>query len=195
MEARLRNRIVGAVILASLAVIFVPMILTGEGELDLTPRGPTIPPEPEMTGSSLLPTLPADPVPPAENARPIVLETHVPEAESVSPPPESAAVAPDAPPPIAAVLEPAQEPARVTAGVAAWAVQVGSFGVKKSAFALRDQLRAKGYAAYVEAVKSGTASVYRVRVGPELQEELAQSLKERIAKDTGSQGLVVRHNQ
>jgi DedD protein len=195
MSTRLRNRIVGATVLASLAVIFIPMILTGEGDLDLKPRGPAIPPEPEMSGTNLLPTLPADPAPPIENAQPVVVERHTPEPDDPSSEPAPTAPAEPGAVPGDVAVEQTQPPQEPTTRVPAWAVQVGSFSVRNRAFALRDQLRGKGYAAYVETVQSGTAPVYRVRVGPELEQDLAQRLRERIAKDTGQQGLVVKHNQ
>ncbi len=194
MNSRLRNRIVGAVILASLAVIFVPMILTGQGDLDFSSRGPAIPPEPEITSSSPPQTLPADPSPAEEAPRAVVLEQQPPDVNSganVPIPPETVeqeSALPN-PPEVGTTASVASR------GVPAWAVQVGSFTVKKSAFALRDSLRSKGYASFVESVKSGGSTVYRVRVGPELQQELAQKLLERLAKEAGVNGIVVRHNQ
>ncbi len=197
MEGRFRNRLVGAVILVSLAVIFVPMILTGEGELDLKVRGPTIPPEPDFGSSNLLPKVPPPNAADVARTDPVVVEQPSADgdAESVAPLAPATSAAPEVPviPPEPVEAKPAVTET-VAAGVPAWAVQVGSFESKKSAFTLRDQLRAKGFAAYVEAVKSGSRDVYRVRVGPELQQELARQLLERIAKDTGTKGIVVKHH-
>lgn len=191
MEARFRNRLVGAVILASLAVIFVPMILTGEGELDLKSRGPTIPPEPDYSAANLLPVAPSEPAVSAPTSQPTVVEQTGVEndAESVAP-----VSPPDAIPPENTPVPTTPDPGRAVKGVPAWAVQVGSFSNKKSAFTLRDQLRAKGFAAYVESVKSGPGVVFRVRVGPELRQDLVQRLQERIANDTGTKGIIVSHH-
>ncbi|MBI3775167.1 MAG: SPOR domain-containing protein [Gammaproteobacteria bacterium] len=195
-DSRFRNRVVGALVLVSLAVIFIPMILTGQGSLDMSYRGPAIPPEPGYKFPDKIidkpvtaPVVTATPrvtvIEPgtadekeAEAARSATLA----EPEVSIPAPEPEAV-PETPEAVAA-------PARAAP---AWAVQVGSFANKTSAFTLRDQLRAKKYAAYVESVPTATGPVYRVRVGPELQQALAETLQARIAKDTGHKGIVVSH--
>lgn len=197
-DSRFRNRFVGALVLVSLAVIFIPMVLNGQGTLDMNYRGPAIPPEPDLKFpdkiiEQAVPTPAASPPPrvmivengtadenEAEAARRAVLP--VPEAEVSIPEPETPAV-PQKPEDIAAVARTA----------AAWAVQVGSFANKASAFTLRDKLRAKKFAAYVESVPTANGPVYRVRVGPELQQALAERLQARIAKDTGQKGIIVSH--
>jgi DedD protein len=74
-----------------------------------------------------------------------------------------------------------------------WAVQVGALGDPADANALRDRLRAGGFTAYVETLRTAGGTLYRVRVGPEIQranaERLRDSLKVRFALD----GQVVAH--
>jgi len=195
-DSRFRNRVVGALVLVSLAVIFIPMLLTGQGSLDMGHRGPAIPPEPDFKFPDKIidkpVTAPVAPAPPritvvesgtadekeAEAARGATLAE--PEVSIPAPEPEAAPEKPEA------VAAP-------TRAAPAWAVQVGSFSNKTSAFTLRDQLRAKKFAAYVESVPTASGPVYRVRVGPELQQALAETLQARIAKDTGHKGIVVSH--
>ncbi len=75
--------------------------------------------------------------------------------------------------------------------VSGWAVQLGSFSVQKNAIKLRDSLRKKGYASFVEdSTKNGKTS-YRVRVGPELTRELAGELKKKLKAETKIDGFVV----
>ena len=75
--------------------------------------------------------------------------------------------------------------------VSGWAVQLGSFSVQKNAIKLRDSLRKKGYASFVEdSTKNGKTS-YRVRVGPELTRELADELKKKLKAETKIDGFVV----
>lgn len=74
-----------------------------------------------------------------------------------------------------------------------WAVQVGALADPADANALRDRLRAAGFTAYVETLRTASGTLYRVRVGPEIQranaERLRDSLKARFALD----GQVVAH--
>jgi cell division septation protein DedD len=74
-----------------------------------------------------------------------------------------------------------------------WAVQVGALADPADANALRDRLRAGGFTAYVETLRTDSGTLYRVRVGPEIQranaERLRDSLKARFALD----GQVVAH--
>jgi DedD protein len=74
-----------------------------------------------------------------------------------------------------------------------WAVQVGALADPAEANALRDRLRAGGFTAYTETLRTAGGTLYRVRVGPEIQranaDRLRDSLKARFALD----GQVVAH--
>jgi DedD protein len=48
----------------------------------------------------------------------------------------------------------------------AWAVQLGSFSKQSTAEKLANAVRAQGHDAFVMPVKSGAATLYRVRIGP-----------------------------
>lgn len=74
--------------------------------------------------------------------------------------------------------------------VNAFVVQVGSFSSETNAIALRDKLRKLGFATFVEAVKGKQGMIYRVRVGPELTHNLAEKLKENVAKKAKLNGVV-----
>jgi DedD protein len=68
--------------------------------------------------------------------------------------------------------EPARTPQRPLASSAdaptsgRWAVQVGTFSKQANAERLAKQLREQGQSAFVMPVKSGAATLYRVRIGP-----------------------------
>ena len=199
-DGRFRNRVVGALVLVSLAVIFIPMILSGPGSRDAGYRGPVIPPEPDMKFPEKIVDQPAtSPVVPApritviepgtadENEAEAARRAMLGEPEMSIPDPEPVVEAP------AVEAKKPEDRAPVPRNAPAWAVQVGSFKKKAGALALRDQLRAKKFAAYVESVPTASGPVYRVRVGPELQQALAETLQARIAKVTGNKGLVVSH--
>ena len=69
-----------------------------------------------------------------------------------------------------------------------WVVQVGSFGNSKSAEDLVAKLRLSGLSAFSEKVTSATGTVYKVRIGPELDRgkatELARKVKAEHQLDT-----------
>ncbi len=68
-----------------------------------------------------------------------------------------------------------------------WVVQVGSFSQVSNADRLVEQLRSDGQSAYREAVRSSSSSIFRVRVGPFIEREVAlrsqKDLLERLSMD------------
>jgi DedD protein len=197
---QLKQRLVGAIVLVSLGVIFIPMILPGNNDsADI--QGSNIPPAPDYR---FTPPPPAPEPPAMEKAAPIV-EAPVaenakgevaPKAKSVDESidelvkkaiPQSTQVpeSKDADPAIA------ESPAKDAAN--AWVVQVGSFSSRKNALALRDKIRDQGHASFVEAVKGEKGMIYRVRVGPELTRALAEELRDKLQKRLKLKGLVLKY--
>ena len=76
------------------------------------------------------------------------------------------------------------------AGVSAWVVQVSSLGSPEAARSLQDELRAKGYPAFVEQAEVRGQRYYRVRVGPEIERGRADRIAQQLAAETGTQPLV-----
>ncbi|BCE02375.1 SPOR domain-containing protein [Marinicellulosiphila megalodicopiae] len=66
----------------------------------------------------------------------------------------------------------------------AYAIQVGSFSKEEGAFALRDQLRAKGYHVYSKTgfTKSGSALI-QILVGPIASKEDANDMAKKLEKE------------
>ncbi len=75
----------------------------------------------------------------------------------------------------------------------AWALQAGSFSQQTNAESMRDRLRAKGYASYVDVLKKPDNTVYRVRIGPELDQQRLEVLQKKIQKDESIETIVVQH--
>ena len=75
----------------------------------------------------------------------------------------------------------------------AWALQVGSFSQEKNAQVMRDKLRAKGYASYIDVLKKPGRTTYRVRIGPELDQQRLEQLQDEIQKKEKIKGMVVQH--
>ncbi len=73
----------------------------------------------------------------------------------------------------------------------AYSIQLGSFSQSDNAFKLRDKLRAKKYKAYIEKVKMSGALGYRVRVGPYLKYDSAESTQKSIQRIFNINGRIV----
>lgn len=71
-----------------------------------------------------------------------------------------------------------------------WVVQVGSFSSSKSAEALVAKLRLSGLTAFSEKVTSTSGSVYKVRIGPELDREKATELARKVKLEHHLDGFV-----
>lgn len=205
MNIQLKQRLVGAVVLVALAVIFIPMLLPGEGDLGGGIKGSNIPPEPDFR---FPPVAVAPKAPPVAEAPVVPLgdeqssKENEPPAAPVKPePPKEPEGKPKAKPQAKPETKPKSKPATAPAAKAvpektkpgqvnAWVVQVGSFADRKNARALRDKLRKQGHASFVESINGASGRVYRVRVGPELTKAAADKLSQRLAKEAGLKGLV-----
>ena len=118
---------------------------------------------------------------------------------AASPPP---ATRPVAEPPAPAVSNPAPPAASakapsVATGAAAprsgaWAVQVGSFSKQATADRLAHDLAAQGQDAFVMPVKSGSGTLYRVRVGPMKDRASAEAALRKV-KATVPGAAIVPH--
>lgn len=246
---KLKQRLVGATVLAVLAIVLIPILLTGGNEDDSSLV--TIPPKLDTGFSSkITPLEPAPtpakptvidstplPVPAASagsSAAPAAMSPQVGEKAPVSvvtaPPadkpgapaaPKSEPPKPDISPqgdkpaadkslpdkptvkseadkpvpskPLPAVVPAAPAPSKDRMNITAWIIQLGSFSSEQNALALRDQLRAKGYTAFVEKIKSGDSQLFRVRVGPELERARADALRDKLEKETKQKGIVERY--
>jgi DedD protein len=219
MDEGAKRRLVGAAVLVALAVIFVPMLLDdketdglGEpivipdepdfdaaydtsvepAEQDLTPPLPIPEPPPGATVDSDQAT--ADMASPA-SARPIPEPVPEPVSEpgaaSSGTRPERAA----APATAASAKPPAARPSAVgpkpvPPGTAAWVIQVASLGSPEAAQTLQNELRGKGYPAFVEQATVNGKLYYRVRVGPEVDRARADRTASKLQGETGTKPLV-----
>jgi DedD protein len=62
-----------------------------------------------------------------------------------------------------------------------WVVQLGSFAKKDNADGLVNRLRAQGYNAYGDTIEvEGKGTMYRVRIGPELDKNRAQATQKQL---------------
>jgi len=119
--------------------------------------------------------------------------------EPPKPAPKPEAAKPEAKPepkPDATASKPATAPATPAAPAASgvgFAVQLGAFGQANDANALRDKVRAAGFSAFVEQVRTEKGTLHRVRVGPVANRADAEQLKAQVAAKVGVAGMVRPH--
>lgn len=125
-------------------------------------------------------SLPAEPVAAAK-----------PEPKPAAPKPEPKPA--PAPKPDTAAAAPVTAPAAPAASSVGFAVQLGAFGQAAEANALRDKVRAAGFSAFVEQVRTDKGTLNRVRVGPVANRADAENLKAQVAAKVGVAGMVRPH--
>ena len=205
MDNLVKQRVVGAVVLVALAVIFIPILLEGPDE-ETGPRSLDLPPPlEEMREGRIEPEEPVLVVPPEPVTTVVIGENGTAEptpAPAAEPEPPATVEAPSEPevetgpvPTPAPSAEPASPPAPAAPAPVAggWVVQVGAFGQEANALALRDRLRQTGHAAFVERVVVDAKPVFRVRVGPFTERAAAEARLSDLARDSGLQVRVMPH--
>lgn len=221
MDNLVKQRVIGAVVLVALAVIFVPMLLE-QPEDELGPVGSNLPDKPDqIVRDRVEPLILPEPPEQSEPAQ-VVLDAPsadaaapagTPPSEPVTPPaevaPAESAPAPEpaipttpaepvAPPAAAAPAAPAPAPAAQPQTTPAqplsgWVVQLASLASKDNALALQERLRGMGYTAFVEEAKTAQGVLFRVRVGPELERANAEKLRDRLDQQVQLKGIVTRY--
>jgi DedD protein len=189
LEQGLKQRIVGAVVLLGLAVIFVPMLLSRQD--DVREVRVEVPPMPKP---ALLPDMTPEPVqelPALTASQPEYAEQPVldqlpepgaePQAQAEPTPAPMVESAKAEPPAVAAPLDSNGLPE-------GWSVQLASLSNKASAEQLVKDLRAKGYNGYYRTHEQ----MHRVFVGPVLDKGEASKLREQLQRQRGLNGFVVR---
>lgn len=195
MNDQLKQRLVGAIVLVSLAVIFIPMILPGGGLGD-SMNIRKVPPEPDYRfpppkSVPKAPPMSEAVIVPMGDTEPKVstkASTKTSTTEKKTSSKKTSGNKKVATKPV--VSTPDKKPDIKPGQVTAWIVQVGSFTSSPNAKALRDKLRKMGYASFVEALKGKQGMIYRVRVGPELTRTLAEKLQKQLAKKAKVNGMV-----
>jgi DedD protein len=173
LKKRARRRLVGAIALVLLVVVFLPMLLDSEPKPLNQDIAITIPPLPSPDSSPQPATAapagvaPSSPVmPPAKTetappVRPAPAPVAVPKAETPKPEPRPAPV----------------QPARTSED---FVVQLGAFSNAANARALQRKLQENKFKAYTEVIKSSVGERTRVRVGPYDSREAAEKARQRM---------------
>ncbi|MEO8007411.1 MAG: SPOR domain-containing protein [Betaproteobacteria bacterium] len=203
LKKRARRRLVGAVALILLIVVFLPMILDSEPKplnQDITITIPPIP-KPESIQQTPAPAIPSTPT--ASSPR----VAGMPTAGVVQPDPALAPEAKRGLPNIAqakpeAKPKPAQKheikpvPASHADGEEPFVVQLGAFSNAANARALQKKLQDNKFKAYTELVKNAGGDRTRVRVGPYPNRDAADAARDRLTamKLVIGEAVVVRRD-
>ncbi|MEM1402442.1 MAG: SPOR domain-containing protein [Pseudomonadota bacterium] len=194
MDNLVKQRLVGALILVALAVVFWPIIFvpTAQETSDVIVEVPAAPPidraplpEPDNAGLRLgseaeaQSDLSADVEPPPEDEE---LEK-LPDRNSVLPTPE-----------LEEARESLREPAMDADGLPiAFSLQVATMGDKARAERLRDELVAAGYKGYVKRFRRDEKTLYRVLVGPKYNRNDLVTIKGVVDDRWRVESMIIRY--
>lgn len=187
LKKRARRRLVGAVALVLLIVVFLPMILDSEPKPLNQDIAITIPPipKPESIQQNPAPAISsthAPPSPPRVAGMPAPAPAPAVQPEPAPDLPKSEPVKPEARP----VPKPVQKheikpaPASHAAAEESFVVQLGAFSNAANAKALQKKLQDNKFKAYTEFVKNTGGDRTRVRVGPYATREAAEKARDRL---------------
>jgi DedD protein len=209
LDKAYKQRMVGALVLVALAVIFLPMLFSRQDEQrQVTVEAPAAPQAPAMPQVQVEPVvvpepqaLPQEPVPSddeiAQQEAPAVPSAPVapaPAAKPAAPAPVPALAAKPATAPAqpitAAPGRPDTTQSRVDANglSVSWSVQLASLSNRESAEKLQKTLRSQGYNAYIRTAEGKN----RVFVGPLIERAEADRLRDLLNRQQNLKGFVVR---
>lgn len=214
LDKAYKQRMVGALVLVALAVIFLPMLFSRQDEQrQVTVEAPAAPQAPVMPQVQVEPV--AVPEPQALPQEPVPSDDEIAQQESAVPavpvaptpaPAPAPAAKPAAPAPVPALAaKPATAPAQpITAAPGkpdttqsrvdanglsvSWSVQLASLSSRESAEKLQKTLRSQGYNAYIRTADGKN----RVFVGPLIERAEADRLRDLLNRQQNLKGFVVR---
>ena len=171
METGLKRRLVGAIVIAAVAVIFIPLILDGTEEerlavIEEIPPAPTFDFREQIAVSEIQATM--------ESRR---------RANAASMPQERASKDDEAE---SELLDQNGLPV-------GWSLQVASFRDRDNAVSLRSEIRELGHGAYVLLNRTNEGQFYQVLVGPSLDQEGLSQAGQDIADKMGLTVQIVRY--
>ncbi len=201
LDKGLLQRMVGALVLIALAVIFVPMLFNRQDDLGhVTVDAPTIPAAPVVAEIEMQPVEVPEPESVPEGFE-IIEEDAESDAASAAaeqpPAPAPAPIEPVAPvAPVPAVQAPAAQSQPPVAEPrldnnnlpVSWSIQLASLSNRASAESLQKTLRSQGYNAYIRTAEG----MNRVFVGPLVERSEANRLRDVLQRQQKLDGFVVR---
>ena len=201
-ESKLKQRIVGALVLIALAVIFLPMLLKQEDPArKVVVEAPPMPVVPEQPQYPVAEVAVPEPVIDDEwdgaviTEQPLATGSAPVQPVAVEPAPAAPVVAQPVKPVVTQPVSKKPEQPVIAPGIdknnlpVSWSVQLANLTNKANAEALRDTYRKKQYNAYVRS----SDGVHRVLIGPLVKEADAQSMCKSLKAREKQECFVVRY--
>lgn len=190
MEITVKQRLAGAIVLIALGVIFIPMLLDGAGMMEKDRLEMRLPPKPRYDFPR---HIEVEPLPePVKEEVVSTKEEKITEKPKAVKQPEPEKPKPIARPSKSQSTAPSTKTTSKSPALTTYVIQVGSFGERKNALALRDKLRKAGFTAYVETTKASGKEMTRVKVGPVLKRTEAESLLQSLSEKMKLKGQIVK---
>ena len=210
LDSAYKQRMVGALVLVALAVIFLPMLFSRQDEqrqvVVEAPAAPQVPVVPQVQVEPVVVPEPQalpeeEPVPSdadiaAQTAPSMPVQPSVPVVKPAPAPVVAAKPAAPAPAPKPVAPQPAA-PGKPDVGQSridpnglpiSWSIQLASLANRESADALQKKLRAQGYNAYIRSADGKN----RVFIGPLIERAEADRLRDLLGRQQNLNGFVVR---
>lgn len=204
LDKGIKQRMVGALVLVALAVVFLPMLFTREDEMrQVQVEAPQAPATPSVPDVQVEPVAVPEPqaLPEEPEQAPVVVN------ESTAPvgtPSQPITASPQAQAPVAKAAarpEVVQQPTAPAAQKAppaskvdpnglpvSWSIQLASLSSRPGADNLQKTLRSQGYNAYIRSADG----LNRVYVGPVIERAEAERLRDVINRQHKLKGFVTR---
>lgn len=199
MRESVKHRLIGAAVLAAIAVLFLPSFFKDRQQYQVDTSS-HIPGRPSITAVDFNEPVRPEGIEPAPAPETMFVPD---ESESVV----AAQIPPAEPAVVAAIDSSSGQSISSTAAVIetsvpemplnaqdlpdTWVIQVASLSAQTSANKLRDQLQADGHKAYVRAVATANATIYRVFIGPKQDKAQALAIKSQLDKQLKVNSLVL----
>ncbi|WP_395606527.1 SPOR domain-containing protein [Pseudomonas sp. B22129] len=211
LDSAYKQRMVGALVLVALAVIFLPMLFSRQDEQrQVVVEAPAAPQAPVMPQVQVEPVvvpepqaLPEEPVPSSEEvaqqqAPSTPVQPSVPVVKPAPAPAPAVVAKPAAPAPAPKPVAPQPAaPGKPDVGQSridpnglpiSWSIQVASLGNREGADALQKKLRSQGYNAYIRSAEGKN----RVFIGPLIERAEADRLRDLLDRQQNLKGFVTR---
>ena len=188
-----RHRIVGAVVLVALAVIFLPMLLSDRAPDVGTDGAPGTATPTTTTKTVVVPVSPSTASGKTTDKSTSAKTLVVPVEPPAEPPMTKAPPLPEAPPAPAPESKTVKTESKVKPPAIAahgWVVQAGAFSHPENAKRLQEELKQKGYPALLDPPNPAKGKTVRVEVGPYKDAAAAKVVQGRIENEFGIQGVV-----
>ena len=193
-DSKLRQRLVGGVVLLALALILLPALVDYQREPNHVADPVKARPAPPYRDyqSRVVPIEIPFPTTDPDNQG-AVSRTSVEQRASAVSQDKPVTISPVARAPVAVARKDGDAVAESVRSLnKGWVVQVATFSNSSSAEKVSSQLVDMGFVAFVEPVKTPAGNMSRVRIGPEIDREQAEANQVKLQANTEYAGIILR---